>query len=74
MQAIDVLYAYKEVKNTIKSLKEMRENSQREFHKIFTSANKLGQDLHGCSFRLTQPRINRRQVHGDNAQASSTEE
>jgi len=74
MQAIDVLYAYKEVKNTIKSLKEMRENSQREFNKIFTSANKLGQDLHGCSFRLTHPRINRRQVHRDNAQVSSTEE
>ena len=52
----------------------MRENSQREFSKIFASANKLGQDLHGSSFRLTQPPINRRQVHRDNVQASSTEE
>jgi len=47
MQAIDVLYAYKEVRNTIKSFKEMREQSQREFNKIFVSANRLGQDLHG---------------------------
>ena len=47
MQAIDVLYAYKEVEYTIRFLKVMRENSQREFKRIYDSANKLGQDLHG---------------------------
>ena len=52
----------------------MRENSQRDFSKIFASANQLGQDLHGSSFTLTRPRINRRQVHRDNIQASSAEE
>ena len=74
MQAVDVLYAYKEVENTIRYLKEMRENSQREFKRIFDSAKKLGQDLHGSSFTLTQPRINKRQVHRSNVQASSAEE
>ena len=52
----------------------MRENSQRDFSKIFANANKFGQDLHGSSFTLTRPRINRRQVHRDNIQASSAEE
>ena len=52
----------------------MRENSQRDFSKIFANANKFSQDLHGSSFTLTRPRINRRQVHRDSIQASSAEE
>ena len=41
-QAINVFYAYKQVNSVVSTLKGMRDNSDREFHKIFEEATKLG--------------------------------
>ena len=53
MQAIDVMYAYKQVQLVITKLKEIREKSAHVFKRIFTEACKLGQDLHGQEFELS---------------------
>ena len=45
MQAIDVVYAYKDVQSVISTLKGMRERSSSEFKNIFSEAQKLGKDL-----------------------------
>ena len=42
MQAIDVVYAYKQVESVISTLKEMRERASGEFKKIFSEARHLG--------------------------------
>ena len=63
MQAIDVVYAYKEVQSVISTLKGMRERSSSEFKNIFSEAQKLGKDLHGQDFELSRPRIVRHQMH-----------
>jgi len=73
MQTIDVLYAYKEVNCIVEALKKARENSEREFHAIFTSASKLGKDLHGAAFILNQPSITGRQMHRENIHSSNAE-
>ena len=44
-QAIDVFYVYKQVNSVVSTLKGMRDNSDREFHKIFEEATKLGKTL-----------------------------
>ena len=74
MQAVDVLYAYRQVDSIIASFKTMRNNSTSVFHAIFEEATKLGQRLHGELFELKQPRVNFRQVYRDNVQASSPEQ
>lgn len=71
LEAIDVVYAYKHV---ISSFKSMREDSETEFRKIFKEATKLGKDLHGPAFELEQPRINRRQTNRSNIEASTPED
>ena len=57
MEAVDVMYAYKEVHEIIKSLKDMRTDSSNEFHKIYMHALRIGRSLHGDSFSFTQPRV-----------------
>ena len=74
MQAIDVVYAYKEVQSVISTLKGMRERSSSEFKNIFSEAQKLGKDLHGQDFELSRPRIVRHQMHRSNPETSSPEE
>ena len=70
-RALDVHYAYKEVDNVISVLKSLRDNSEKEFARIFEEACKLGQKLHGNNFELNQPRVVRRQVHRSNVGATS---
>ena len=74
MQSIDVINAYSQVQSVVSSLKKMREESDREFSQIFTEASKLGRIIHGEEFVLSQPRINRRQMHRSNVPASTVEE
>ena len=52
----------------------MREKSKKEFNRIFIETSKLGRDLHGKAFVLSQPRVNRRQIHRSNVTAPTTEE
>ena len=74
MQAIDVVYAYRQVCSVISILKGMRQESTREFGKIFVETAKLGEDLHGEQFQLCKPRITRRQVHRSNPVTASVED
>ena len=62
MQTTDVVYAYKQVKAALSSLKKMRESSAKDFSKVFTETLKFGQELHREDFELTTPRIMRRQA------------
>lgn len=52
----------------------MREQSEREFKRIFTDTGKLARDLHGEEFVLSMPKVNRCQVHRNNVQASNAKE
>ena len=52
----------------------MRNNSDREFHKIFEEATKLGKTLHGDDYLLCLPRITGRQSHRNNPRVSSPED
>ena len=74
MQAGDVLYAYKEIKTVLSSLKSMRDTAAVTFSRIFREATSLGKCLHGDDFELKQPRLNARQVHRFNVQTASAEE
>ena len=74
MQAIDVTYAYQQVTSVISTLKQMREDSESQFHSLFTETIKLGQQLHGEHFELSTPRIVGRQVHRSNPAVSSAED
>ena len=55
MQAIDVVYAYKEVQSVISTLKGMRERSSSEFKNIFSEAQKLGKISMGRTLSLADP-------------------
>ena len=55
-------------------LKDMRRESESEFHKQFTEAATLGKKLHSDDFELSRPRVTGRQAHHDNTPASSTED
>lgn len=46
MQAIDVIYAYKEIDSVTSALNSMREGSDREFKRIFEETTTLGKQLH----------------------------
>ena len=74
MQAIDVMYAHKQVHAVVSTLEQMRAGSNHDFSKIFADTAKLGKDLHGEDFKLCQPRINRRQMHRSSIQTTSAEE
>ena len=54
-------------------LKDMRRDSESEFHKQFTEATALGKKLHGDDFKLSRPRVTGRQAHRANTPSSSTE-
>ena len=45
MEAIDVLYAYKEVGAVVPTLKNMRSESEQLFRRLFTETTQLGKDL-----------------------------
>lgn len=66
MQAVDVLYAYREVEGVIPTLNVMQKESESKFQKIFEETAALGKALHGEDYELKQPRTNRRQVHKSN--------
>ena len=74
MQAIDVLYAYNQVKSVHDSLKKMRENPTSTFKSVYQDATSFAKSLHGEDFELVKPRVNARQVHRDNVQTTSVEE
>ncbi len=74
MQAIDVIYAYKEVNRVLSSLKSMRSDATSRYSAIFKETTKLAKSLHGEDFELKQPRVSARQTHRDNVPASSAEE
>ena len=56
MEAINAAYAYKQVSSVVTTLMDMRNKLQEGFKKLFASATKLGQDLHGEKFELCKPR------------------
>ena len=74
MQAIDVIYAYKEINGVLSSLKSMRNNATATFGAIFKETTRLAKTLHGEDFELKCPRLTPRQTHRDNVPASSAEE
>ena len=74
MRATDVVYAYKQVRSVVSTLKGMRQDSAREFKQVFIQTTKLGQDLHGDQFQLCKPRVTRHQVHRSNPETSSAED
>ena len=74
MQAIAVLYAYSQIDSVVSSLKNMRDNAELNFSRIFRDAAKIGKSLHGDAFELKQPRVTSRQVHRANIQSSSAED
>ena len=59
MEVLDVLCAYREVRSIVTSLKNMRNNSAKEFSPIFSEATLL----QGEEFKVNMPRITNRQVH-----------
>ena len=73
-QAIDVFYAYKQVNSVVSTLKGLRDNSDRGFHKIFEEATKLGKSLHGEDYVLSLPRTTGRQSHRSNPSVSTQED
>ena len=72
MQAIDILYAYKQVSNVISSLKSLRESSTSTFCRIFEETTQLGKSLNGEDFETKKPKLKTRQVYRDNVEASIT--
>ena len=52
MEAIDVLYANKQVKQVATAFEKIRQNSEQEFKRIYKHATKLGKDLNGEGFEL----------------------
>ena len=74
MEAIDVLYAYKEVCSIVSMLRSMSSESKEGFSRMFGETSRLGRDLHGHDFELTKLRINRQQTQRSNVQASTAEQ
>ncbi len=73
MQAIDVFYAYKQVKSVVSTLKGMRDNSDTEFHAIFEEATTLGKTIHGEDYCFSMPRVTGHQSQRSNPSVSSPE-
>lgn len=72
--AIDVVQAYTMVESVVSILKQMRQESERVFHRQFLDATKLGKKLHGDDFKLSRPRITGRQTQRANVATSNTED
>ena len=73
MEALDIIYAYRQDDSVISALKSMKEGSDREFKRIFAEATTLGKQLHGENFELEQPRVNKHQMHQSNIPATTAE-
>ena len=74
MQEIDVTYAYKQVTSAVSTLKQMKEDSSRQFYQLFIDTTRLSQQLHGDQFELVTPRIIAgRQAHRSNPATASPE-
>ena len=74
MEAIDVLYAHKQVKQVTTTFEKMWRNSEQEFRRIYKRATKLGKDLNGEGFELSTPRLSKRQSHRANPDSQTTED
>lgn len=74
LQAIDVFYAYKQINSIVSTLKSMRDNSDKEFHKIFEEATNLGRSHHEEYYLFSLQHIAGRQSHCSNPQVSNPEE
>ena len=74
MEALDVIYAYRQVDSVISALKSMRKGSDRELKRIFAEATTLGKQLHGEKFELEQPKVNKCQIHRSNIPVTTEEE
>ena len=57
MQAINVLYAYKQVNSVLASLGSMRKSADATVNRIFKETTTLARSLHGEDFELKQPRL-----------------
>ena len=73
MKAIDVVQAYKMVQSVVSTLKSMRRNSVAEFRKQLAEATKIGKQLHGEEFELSQPRLSGCMAHRSNLPLSAPE-
>ena len=74
MEALDVIYAYRQVDSVISALKSTRKGSDRELKRIFAEATTLGKQLHGEKFELEQPKVNKCQIHRSNIPVTTEEE
>ena len=74
MQAIDVIYAYRDIDSVTSALKSIREGSDREFKKIFEEATTVDKQLPGEGFVLEQPRVNKCQMYQSNIPAATEKE
>ena len=74
MQAIDVSYAYSQMKSVVSSLEKMRSKARTEFKIIFDDTAKLGKKLHGQQFEIKKPRTTGRQAHRSNPDIDSAED
>jgi len=72
MQAIDVSYAYSQMKSVITALEKIRKNARTE--KIFDDTTKLRKKLHGEHFEIEKPRTTGRQAHRSNPDVESAED
>ena len=71
MQALDVIYAYRQVDTTVSDL---REGSEKEFSRIFAEVTTLNRQIHGEDFELKLPTLNKRQTYHSNILATTPEE
>ena len=74
IEAIDVLYANKQVKQVATTFQKMRQNSEQEFKRIYKHATKLGKYLNGNGFELSTPGLSKRQSHHANPDLRTTED
>ena len=52
----------------------MREESQREFHKVLLEVTSLGKKLHGDDFEIQKPRVTNHIAHRGNPSMGNAEE
>jgi hypothetical protein len=50
-----VQFAYREIGTVLSILSSARDDSRREFNRIFKETTKLGKDLHGQDYELRKP-------------------
>lgn len=62
------------VTSVVSTLSEMREESWREFHKVYLATIALGRKLHGDDFEIRKPRVTSRMANRDNPPTESAED